>query len=199
MSSDSLRGFVTTLGRISRPLFLRRPNFIYPRRPNWCWRLGLWQQQRKSLVGPWAWTMRLLRRVTKVRSKMPLWMYWSCKMCEWWMGTWMTSLTTCSGQDIGAEHGLTFNEKKSGLYPFQALVLPVSLRFKYHFEGTRQTNRIDKVITCFMRIFLLFWHPSSLSGILLMFSTSPTSTVNLWKWLFNLCCPRRNTDRYMHG
>jgi len=59
----------------------------------------------------------------------------------------MTYLTTCSGQDIGVEQGLILNEKKSGLYPFQALVLPVSLRFKYHFEGTRQTNRIDKVIT----------------------------------------------------
>jgi len=145
MSLDFLRGFVTILGQISRPLFLRRPNLIYPRRHNWRWGLGLWQRQRKRLVGPWAWTMRLLRRVTKVRSKMPLWTYWNCKMCEWWMETWMTSLTTCSGQDIGAE--FTLNKKKSGLYPFQALILPVSLRFKYHFEGTRQTNRIDKVIT----------------------------------------------------
>nr|GAT43660.1 predicted protein [Mycena chlorophos] len=34
--------------------------------------------------------------------------------------------------------------EKDGLYAFQALVQPVSLRFKYHFEGTRQTNRIDK-------------------------------------------------------
>ncbi|TFK36815.1 TIP-1 family-domain-containing protein [Crucibulum laeve] len=47
----------------------------------------------------------------------------------------------------------TINEKihspdkraeKQGLYAIQALVNPVSLRFKYHFEGTRQTNRLDK-------------------------------------------------------
>ncbi|KAF8058265.1 TIP-1 family-domain-containing protein [Lyophyllum atratum] len=35
-------------------------------------------------------------------------------------------------------------EGKDGLYAIQALVLPISLRFKYHFEGNRQTNRLDK-------------------------------------------------------
>ncbi|KAF8213543.1 TIP-1 family-domain-containing protein [Mycena galopus ATCC 62051] len=34
--------------------------------------------------------------------------------------------------------------EKDGLYPLQALIQPLSLRFKYHFEGTRQTNRMDK-------------------------------------------------------
>ncbi|KAJ6626859.1 TIP-1 family-domain-containing protein [Mycena sp. CBHHK59/15] len=34
--------------------------------------------------------------------------------------------------------------EKDGLYPLQALIQPISLRFKYHFEGTRQTNRMDK-------------------------------------------------------
>ena len=38
--------------------------------------------------------------------------------------------------------------EKAGLYPLQALVRPVALRFKYHFEGTRPTNRLDKVCTC---------------------------------------------------
>ncbi|KAI0274887.1 TIP-1 family-domain-containing protein [Gloeopeniophorella convolvens] len=33
---------------------------------------------------------------------------------------------------------------KDGLYPIQALVQPVSQRFKYHFEGSRQTNQLDK-------------------------------------------------------
>jgi hypothetical protein len=32
-----------------------------------------------------------------------------------------------------------------GLYPLQALVQPIALRFKYHFDGARQTNRLDKV------------------------------------------------------
>ena len=34
---------------------------------------------------------------------------------------------------------------KEGLYPLQALVQAIALRFKFHFEGTRQTNRLDKV------------------------------------------------------
>lgn len=44
---------------------------------------------------------------------------------------------------MGLTHNLT---ERPGLYPMQALVQPISLRFKYHFEGTRQTNRIDKVL-----------------------------------------------------
>ena len=32
-----------------------------------------------------------------------------------------------------------------GLYPLATLVRPVALRFKFHFEGDRQTNRLDKV------------------------------------------------------
>ncbi|KAF9015481.1 TIP-1 family-domain-containing protein [Cyathus striatus] len=36
------------------------------------------------------------------------------------------------------------NEVMQGLYPIQAIVQPLSLRFKYHFEGSRQTNRLDK-------------------------------------------------------
>ncbi|KAI0706059.1 RINT-1 family protein [Cytidiella melzeri] len=34
--------------------------------------------------------------------------------------------------------------ERDGLYPIETLVEPVSLRFKYHFEGARQTNRLDK-------------------------------------------------------
>lgn len=39
--------------------------------------------------------------------------------------------------------GVPTNEN-DGLYPLQALVQPIFLRFKYHFEGSRQTNRLDK-------------------------------------------------------
>ncbi|THH05559.1 hypothetical protein EW145_g4700 [Phellinidium pouzarii] len=38
----------------------------------------------------------------------------------------------------------TDEASRDGLYPLQALIRPVALRFKYHFEGTRQTNRVDK-------------------------------------------------------
>ncbi|KAF8506878.1 TIP-1 family-domain-containing protein, partial [Russula emetica] len=33
---------------------------------------------------------------------------------------------------------------KDGLYPIQVLVQPLSQRFRYHFEGTRETNKLDK-------------------------------------------------------
>jgi hypothetical protein len=35
------------------------------------------------------------------------------------------------------------------LYPLQALVQPIALRFKYHFDGSRQTNKLEKVGTHF--------------------------------------------------
>ncbi len=32
-----------------------------------------------------------------------------------------------------------------GIYPIEVMIQPVELRFKFHFEGTRGTNRLDKV------------------------------------------------------
>ncbi|KIY65897.1 hypothetical protein CYLTODRAFT_378693 [Cylindrobasidium torrendii FP15055 ss-10] len=44
--------------------------------------------------------------------------------------------------------GEPFNKKprteKDGLYPIEALVLPLAQRFQYHFEGARETNLISK-------------------------------------------------------
>ena len=40
--------------------------------------------------------------------------------------------------------------KKDGLYPIQALAQPISQRFKYHFEGPRHTNKLDKVTPIFL-------------------------------------------------
>lgn len=34
--------------------------------------------------------------------------------------------------------------RKQGLYPLQTLLEPISMRFRYHFDGKRQTNRLDK-------------------------------------------------------
>ena len=53
-----------------------------------------------------------------------------------------TYLMALSGKKIHAEQSL--NEKE-GLYSLQALIQPISLRFKYHFESSRQTNKLDKV------------------------------------------------------
>lgn len=62
----------------------------------------------------------------------------------------MTTMTTTylialSGNKIHAEQSL---DEKEGLYPLQALIQPISLRFKYHFESSRQTNKLDKVLFC---------------------------------------------------
>jgi hypothetical protein len=35
--------------------------------------------------------------------------------------------------------------ERDGLYPIQALIQPLSQRFKYHFESERETNRLDRV------------------------------------------------------
>ena len=35
--------------------------------------------------------------------------------------------------------------RTEGIYPIQALVRGIALRFKFHFEGNRPTNRLDKV------------------------------------------------------
>ncbi|OJT09596.1 RAD50-interacting protein 1 [Trametes pubescens] len=47
-------------------------------------------------------------------------------------------------QNIGQQIRKDKSLAKEGLYAIQALVQPIALRFKYHFEGTRQTNRLDK-------------------------------------------------------
>ncbi|KIY47067.1 hypothetical protein FISHEDRAFT_66233 [Fistulina hepatica ATCC 64428] len=49
-------------------------------------------------------------------------------------------------QDIGADINPPSEERKGkdGLYPLQTLVRPVAQRFKYHFDSTRPTNRLDK-------------------------------------------------------
>jgi hypothetical protein len=40
--------------------------------------------------------------------------------------------------------------KAEGLYSIQALVHPIALRFRFHFEGQRPTNQLDKV--CELRV-----------------------------------------------
>ncbi|KAJ1310280.1 hypothetical protein OPQ81_007020 [Rhizoctonia solani] len=34
--------------------------------------------------------------------------------------------------------------ERDGLYPLEALIVPIALRFKFHFGGTRPTSRLDK-------------------------------------------------------
>lgn len=56
-------------------------------------------------------------------------------------------LTLYSGQRMHRWEGPEAEEieAKPGVYPLQVLVRPIAARFKFHFEGTRPTNRLDKV------------------------------------------------------
>ncbi|KAF4572590.1 hypothetical protein EYR36_007098 [Pleurotus pulmonarius] len=47
-------------------------------------------------------------------------------------------------QDLARKVISSEDSVREGLYPIQALVRPISLRFKYHFEGSRDTNKLDK-------------------------------------------------------
>ncbi|PVG00291.1 hypothetical protein CPB86DRAFT_805974 [Serendipita vermifera] len=48
-------------------------------------------------------------------------------------------------QEFGESLGIVQETgEKKGIYPLAALVQPIAARFKYHFEGPRQTNRLDK-------------------------------------------------------
>ncbi|KAF8528017.1 RINT-1 family protein [Hysterangium stoloniferum] len=48
-------------------------------------------------------------------------------------------------QDAGEEiHTSDSRWQPGGIYPIQSLTSPITLRFKFHFEGKRDTNRIDK-------------------------------------------------------
>lgn len=50
------------------------------------------------------------------------------------------SSNSASQNDAGNSHSFT-----AGIYPIHALVDAINLRFKFHFESSRPTNRIDKV------------------------------------------------------
>lgn len=58
-----------------------------------------------------------------------------------------------SGESLNSSASEVSQRKKDGLYALQALVQPIAARFKYHFEGNKETNRIDKVFVLYFRWF----------------------------------------------
>ncbi|TDL28873.1 hypothetical protein BD410DRAFT_712399 [Rickenella mellea] len=84
---------------------------------------------------------------------------------------------------------------KDGLYPLQALVHPVSLRFKYHFEGTRQTNKLDKPEWYFVHILnVSHEHRDFMDAVvqpLVRAYSPPTarSPINAWREFTRLLLP----------
>ena len=41
--------------------------------------------------------------------------------------------------------GIEYNEDPLVLLPLEVMIRPLELRFKYHFDSDRPTNRLDKV------------------------------------------------------
>ncbi|KAF9821810.1 hypothetical protein IEO21_00240 [Rhodonia placenta] len=81
--------------------------------------------------------------------------------------------------------------EKEGLYPIQALVQPVSLRFKYHFEGTRQTNRLDKPEWYFTHILnVSHEHRRFMEGVVqALLSGTEYKQMNAWREFTSLLLP----------
>jgi hypothetical protein len=108
---------------------------------------------QKSYIGLCQLIMRLLHEKIKQHLKRLTSIYSSSKKCQFRFPLTTFKQLHClfSGENIRHEAAA----ENQGLYPLQVLVQPVSLRFKYHFEGTRQTNRLDKV-DCLMTCSLIF-------------------------------------------
>ncbi|PCH33328.1 hypothetical protein WOLCODRAFT_111625 [Wolfiporia cocos MD-104 SS10] len=80
---------------------------------------------------------------------------------------------------------------KEGLYPIQALVQPVALRFKYHFEGARQTNRLDKPEWYFTHILnVVHEHRPFMENVLqTLLSTTEYQNIVAWREFALLLLP----------
>ncbi|EJD04214.1 uncharacterized protein FOMMEDRAFT_167449 [Fomitiporia mediterranea MF3/22] len=95
-------------------------------------------------------------------------------------------------QDIGKKLQPE-NEKssKEGLYPLQALVRPAAQRFKYHFDGTRQTNRLDKPEWYFAHILNVSHEhrPFMEKVIQRLLQNSKYASINAWREFTRLLFP----------
>ncbi|WWD15898.1 hypothetical protein CI109_100322 [Kwoniella shandongensis] len=56
------------------------------------------------------------------------------------------------GEDLHGQERPPHWSAGKGLYPIQAMVQPIALRFRYHFQGSKGTNRVDKPEWAFANI-----------------------------------------------
>ncbi|CAL1696309.1 unnamed protein product [Somion occarium] len=82
-------------------------------------------------------------------------------------------------------------DEKDGLYPIQALIQPIALRFKYHFESNRQTNRLDKPEWYFTHILnVAHEHRTFMENIVQQLLTSTRyKHINAWREFTLLLLP----------
>ncbi|KAJ3853443.1 TIP-1 family-domain-containing protein [Lentinula lateritia] len=81
--------------------------------------------------------------------------------------------------------------EKDGIYPLEILVQPVALRFKYHFEGTRQTNRADKPEWYFTHILNVAHDQRTFFEhvVQLLLNSADRQTINAWREFTRLLLP----------
>ncbi|KAF8640664.1 hypothetical protein AX17_000321 [Amanita inopinata Kibby_2008] len=95
-------------------------------------------------------------------------------------------------QSLGEKLQIKSSEmEKNGLYPLRALVQPLSLRFKYHFEGTRQTNRTDKPEWYFTHVQNIVHdhRPFMESVVQNLLSSTDYSNIDAWREFVFLLLP----------
>ncbi|WWC61139.1 uncharacterized protein I303_103718 [Kwoniella dejecticola CBS 10117] len=69
------------------------------------------------------------------------------------------------GEDLHGEERPAHWSAGKGLYPLQAMIKPIELRFQYHFMGKKGTNRVDKPEWAFANILdQIYEHQSFLSS-----------------------------------
>jgi hypothetical protein len=82
---------------------------------------------------------------------LPSWIFLGFRPCKWSISfiifVFVNDLFILSGKEMDI---CLIGGEKEGLYPIQALVQPIALRFKYHFESARQTNKLEKVRKSFV-------------------------------------------------
>ncbi|KAG9223134.1 hypothetical protein CCMSSC00406_0000177 [Pleurotus cornucopiae] len=80
---------------------------------------------------------------------------------------------------------------REGLYPIQALVRPISLRFKYHFEGSRDTNKLDKPEWYFTHVLnVAHEHRSFMDTIVqTLLASEKIQGINAWDEFTSLLLP----------
>ena len=88
--------------------------------------------------------------------------------------------------------------EKEGLYPLQALVQPIAPRLKYHFDGSRQTNKLEKVGT-FICLYPCAKAYNSLSGTSHICRMLAMSRRHSWMSSFKGYLKRQNISEYRHG
>ncbi|KAJ3908186.1 TIP-1 family-domain-containing protein [Lentinula edodes] len=81
--------------------------------------------------------------------------------------------------------------EKDGIYPLEILVQPVALRFKYHFEGTRKTNRPDKPEWYFTHILNVAHDQRTFLEhvVQLLLNSADRQTINAWREFTRLLLP----------